>query len=394
MQKIGMLLLLCMMALFSLGQDERNFVKNPSFESIGKVKKMGQINQASDWDSPTGKGADVFTGSKKGLPCSAPNNTYGREFAMDGENYAGVVMYSYNDKQPRTYLQTELISPLKKGVEYCVKYNVSLADLSKYACNNLSAILTKEGIGVEGKSNIVFEKEREFENVLYHPMNKMFNQRYNWETVCDVFKANGKEKYLTIGNFHNTKDTKYQKLKKVAGQMGQQKAFAYYYIDKVEVFMLDDPSECDCMQEGEDEMQKMSVIYRKQVTSEDGFTPAEKIKNATIYFDRLKAQIDASMLLDMNNLIDLLNENPSIKLELIGHSDKVEAEYAKNGGRFAAYANMGEKRVNKVKKFLVKGGVAADRLTTKWIPDSESVSGGESDLDKAKNQKVEFKLLQ
>ena len=56
-----------------------------------------------------------------------------------------------------------------------------------------------------------------------------------------------KKWYITIGNFYNNKDIKYEKLKKLANFPGSQRAEAYYFIDQVEVFMIDNLSECDCM---------------------------------------------------------------------------------------------------------------------------------------------------
>ena len=40
----------------------------------------------------------------------------------------------------------------------------------------------------------------------------------------------------------NNKDTKYQKLKKLANFQGTQRPEAYYYVDNIEVFMIENPS--------------------------------------------------------------------------------------------------------------------------------------------------------
>ena len=96
-------------------QDENNLVLNPSFESVdGKLKKLTQIYLANDWDSPTALKADLFSSSISG-DISVPRNIYGKEFPKDGENYAGILAYSYNNKKPRTYLQSQLIKPMASG---------------------------------------------------------------------------------------------------------------------------------------------------------------------------------------------------------------------------------------------------------------------------------------
>ena len=96
---------------------------------------------------------------------------------------------SYNNKEPRTYLQTELRGALKKGTQYCLKFNVSLADKSKYSSNNIGAYVTQKRFEVEGKSDIIFDSDKDKNKVIRHPENKTFDARYNWETVCNAFTA-------------------------------------------------------------------------------------------------------------------------------------------------------------------------------------------------------------
>ena len=234
-------------SIYALAQDQNNLVPNSSFESIeGKFKKLKQISAAKEWSSPTALNADLFSKKKEG-PIGAPVNMYGKEHPKDGDNYAGIVLYSYNNKTPRTYIQVPLMSALTGGIDYCVKFHVSLSDLSKYAVNNIGAHLGVDPLTLDSKGDIIFNNRKEFSNVVKDASNKIYIARYNWETVCGTFRANGKEKFITIGNFYNNKDTKYQKLKKLANFQGTQRPEAYYYVDNVEVFMIENPSDCDCM---------------------------------------------------------------------------------------------------------------------------------------------------
>ena len=209
---------------------------------------------------PTALNADLFSTKKEGA-IGAPVNIYGKEHPKDGDNYAGIVAYSYNNKTPRTYVQAPLTNQLTGGLDYCVKFHVSLSDLSKYAINNITAHIGVDPLVLDTKGDIIFNNRKEFSNVVKNATNKIYNARYNWETVCGTFRANGKEKYITIGNFFNNKDTKYQKLKKLANFQGTQKPLAYYYIDQVEVFMIENPSDCDCMMGTK--KQRESIVYHK-----------------------------------------------------------------------------------------------------------------------------------
>lgn len=378
-----------LLVAFSFAQDENNLVPNPSFEGTkGKLKNIKQINKATDWYSPTGLRADLFSASVNNTPVSVPDNKYGREMPLDGNNYAGITVYSYNNRLPRTYILTTLTDKLQKGQKYCVKFNVSLSDLSKYAVNNIGAHLTKKAIEVEGKENIVFSKG---EKVVKIGSNKIFDGRYNWETVCNVYEAEGKEQYLIIGNFDETKDTKYQKLKKGKDTRGSQQPIAYYYIDQVSVVLLTDENKdiCSCEKAGEEEVER--VIYRKQSTSMDGFSDEEKVDNSTIYFDHLKSELEPDAQNDLDNLAGVLIDNASFKIKIIGHSTKEEVETAKEE---EFHEDLAKRRIEKTIEYLKSHGLDDSRFETEIMDDLDPASTGDTPLDDAKNRRVEFKLVQ
>ena len=393
MKKFVFFGLLGMFAINTFAQDDNNLVTNPSFESTGKgkLKKLKQITVAENWESPTDLNADLFD-KTKALPCSAPNNSFGKEFPMDGNRYAGIVAYSYNNKEPRTYIQTQLLGSLTKDVEYCVKYYVSLSDLSKYAVNNLGAYLGKNPLEEESKTDIIFEKEKEFNQVVLLPGNKVLNARYNWEPVCGVYKASGKEKFLVIGNFHNNKDTKFEKLKKLKNFQGTQIPKAYYYIDQVEVFVIEDPADCDCSNQMKAKILE-SMVYHKDFISEDGYTVEEQIKLTTVYFDILSIKIERLMIKDLDNLGTIMNGDPEFKLELTGRTDQEELDAQKADPENRSIKELGKKRAEKVKAYLVGKGIDESRITIKSVDEGASNAKGVTRLDKAKNRRVEVDLV-
>ncbi|MBK7297367.1 MAG: hypothetical protein IPI91_12285 [Flavobacteriales bacterium] len=85
-------------------EEENNMISNGSFETTeGKMKRTGNLEQATGWKSPTEVIADVFTETVAGAPISAPRNQFGDQSALDGINYAGVLWWSYQNKQPRSH---------------------------------------------------------------------------------------------------------------------------------------------------------------------------------------------------------------------------------------------------------------------------------------------------
>jgi len=370
----------------SFAQDDNNLVINPSFESLkGKLKKQKQISVATNWESPTELSADLFSSKVKEL-VGTPKNVYGKETPYDGENYAGIVALSYNNKEPRTYLQTELLGALKKGTQYCLKFNVSLADKSKYSSNNIGGYITQKRFEVEGKADIIFDAEKDKNKVVKHPENKTFDARFNWETVCNVFTASGKEKFLIIGNFYNFKECKFKKLKKPTDLMGQQIPIAYYYVDQVELFVLDNAEDCDCIKKVEE---KDRILFHKQVTAEGGMSISDQVKYSTIYFDWVKYNIDESMSIDLKHLVELLVSEKGKELNLIvqGHYGVEEASFIEKNEYLKG---LDLKRAEKIKAYLVENGVSADRMEIVGKGKDALSNEGTEEYQKAQNRMVDF----
>jgi outer membrane protein OmpA-like peptidoglycan-associated protein len=394
MKKIIIALFVVLWGNSNFAQDEINLIMNPSFESTsGKLKKLKQINIAKEWDSPTALKADLYS-TEKDLPVSAPVNQKGKEHPWDGENYAGILVYSYNNKEPRTYIQTELASPLSKDLEYCVKFYTSLSDLSKYAVNNIGAYFSKDPLYSDKKEDLIFQKKNEYNHVVRNVDNKVYNARYNWEPVCAIYKASGKESYLTIGNFYNNKETKYEKLKKMDGFTATQIPSAYYYIDQVEVYLIEDITDCDCNNQM-DEINSQTMIYHKDFFREDGkYTIEEMINMGSVYFDVNSAKIDEMFDDDLNKMAKILIENESINIELHGHTDKMEFAAIKKDPENEKLINLGSIRAENVRSYLIKKGVSEDRITFMNHDAAQPASAGYSELSLAKNRRVDFKIVE
>jgi OOP family OmpA-OmpF porin len=195
------------------GIAQNNLVNNWSFESSKngkaiKVKTAGMIEECMGWTSPTTNKADIYTRESKEPLFQVPINQYGRQDLDDGSVYAGIVTYGDKEKTPKTYLQSQLTTTLEKDVHYCVNFKVSLSDLSKVANNNLGALFTKNGAPAEGI------KAYQLKPQVTNKGNKVMDDQYLWTEICGMFKANGDEQYITIGNFSSDVNTQILKVKK------------------------------------------------------------------------------------------------------------------------------------------------------------------------------------
>jgi outer membrane protein OmpA-like peptidoglycan-associated protein len=394
--KIGKIAALCVAALVS-GQvtaQSVNLVPNGSFEATtGKVKKPGAIDEVTGWTSPTGAKADVFVPNKEKdvneqKIISTKKNMYGKENAKEGSNYVGIVAYSYSEaKVARTYVMVKLDAPLKKGVRYCVTFNVSLAEASKYACNQLGANFSNKPFATEAKSSIIDVAHVQQRD------NKIINMTYNWEKICGVYEAKGGEKYLTIGNFIKNENVKTETNKKPKDMDVDVIAAAYYFLDDVSVVMMDAGAECSCA--GDEPKNEFSTtVYQKSIITNSKMTPAQVINAQQTFFAFGKANFSPEGKTMLDLIAQKMTENPTMKLEIQGHSDAMEDSV---GVEKTQYSGMAEKRAEAVITYLKGKGIDPARLVgvakDSAIPNDEISESDDNDLKMAKNRRVTFKAL-
>tara|TARA_R110002072_G_scaffold302977_3_gene490604 strand:+ start:9150 stop:10343 length:1194 start_codon:yes stop_codon:yes gene_type:complete len=378
-----------MLSVVSFGQEEaQNLVSNGSFEAIGKKpKRLGSIENATGWVSPTGVRADLFTSSK--MPdIDVPLNIYGKEVGKEGENYAGFYGFSYGNKLPRSYVMTKLDAPLKKGMRYCVKFYVSLAEASKYASNNLGAMLSKKPFGSDSKVSIIEDASVQH----FNNSQKIFTARYNWTEICGQFEAKGGEKFITIGNFDSNDDTKSTRMKKDPRVKTKQIIAAYYYLDDVQVKLLNDGESCDCLaDEGNDAYS--TLIYQKVVTTDEEMTSKEKIELQQVFFAFGKSKLTLEGKTSLDFILKELEANPEAKLQIQGHNNAMEDSV---GVENDYYADMDNKRIGVVMKYLMSKGLPESRMIASSkgseMKNEEVEEGDDPELVMAKSRRVTFKV--
>jgi OmpA-OmpF porin, OOP family len=389
-RKLSFLLPLCLFSVGVFAQNAENLVQNGSFESTdGKVKKLGSIESALGWSSPTGARADLFTPSTKIPDINVPDNIMGKENAKEGQNYAGIHAFSFGDKVPRTYLTSKLTTPLKKGMRYCVKFNISLAETSKYSSNQVGVNFSSKPYSTDSKISII-----ENTHVL-QAENKIFNAMYNWDQVCGVFEAEGGEKYITIGNFTSNEDTKSEKNRKPADLKGSQVISAYYYIDNIEVILLGEGDVCDCIAGGSDDEVFSATIYQKSFRVDENMTSKDIIELQELYFAFGKKKLSQAGMESLELVKDLMLKNPAYKIEITGHNNEKEDKVAEENDY---YLNMDEQRIQIVVDYLQQNGIEEPRIITvakdSTEPNSEISESDSKDISLAKSRRVTFRILE
>ncbi len=104
-----------------------------------------------------------------------------------------------------------------------------------------------------------------------------------------------------------------------------------------------------------------------------------------IFFDVNKYELKPESTTELDKLVTLLKENPTIKIEISGHTDNV--------GQAADNLRLSNNRAESVVKYLVTKGIEKERLSSKGFGAEQPVADNETEAGKAKNRRTELKVI-
>ena len=87
----------------------------------------------------------------------------------------------------------------------------------------------------------------------------------------------------------------------------------------------------------------------------------------------------------MNAVVRVMNDHPEYKLVISGHTD--------NTGNTLKNQELSEKRAAAAKNYLISKGVEESRITSAGYGDTMPVADNKSSAGRAKNRRVEFKVV-
>ena len=101
-----------------------------------------------------------------------------------------------------------------------------------------------------------------------------------------------------------------------------------------------------------------------------------------ITFDVGKATIKPESMGEINRIVQLMNENPTFKFSVEGHTDST--------GNPTSNQTLSEQRSQAIVAKLVELGIAQDRLTAVGKGQNSPIADNNTDEGRAKNRRVEF----
>jgi len=125
-------------------------------------------------------------------------------------------------------------------------------------------------------------------------------------------------------------------------------------------------------------------VYEKNI-------PLQPIEaNATIvlkniFFDVNKFDLKPESQIELDKVVQLLNDNPSLKIQIAGHTD--------NAGKPADNLNLSNNRAKTVVSYLINKQISPQRLSYKGFGETKPVADNTSAENRAKNRRTELKVV-
>ncbi len=111
-----------------------------------------------------------------------------------------------------------------------------------------------------------------------------------------------------------------------------------------------------------------------------------------IYFDFDKYDIRPDAAKELDKLVQVLIDNPEIKIEMGSHTDSV--------GTHAYNIELSQNRAQSTVNYLIRNGISPDRLTAKGYGEEKPIArntnpdGTDNPAGRDKNRRTEFKILE
>jgi peptidoglycan-associated lipoprotein len=111
-----------------------------------------------------------------------------------------------------------------------------------------------------------------------------------------------------------------------------------------------------------------------------------------IYYNFNKADIREDAAKELDKLVQLLIDNPEIKIELGSHTDSIDDN--------SYNLQLSQRRAESAVRYIVQHGVAPDRLVAKGYGEEKPIArntnpdGTDNPVGRQKNRRTEFKILE
>jgi OmpA-OmpF porin, OOP family len=335
---------------------EKNLVPNGSFENYRK--RSQDLRKAIPW-RPI-ETVDYYQNPLK-------NDTTPEKGAYSGYCYTGF-RFRKNYKE---FIQARLVESLHRGTVYEFTMYIRLAFWSNATLKSFGALFTKGGY--RGQYDV--QKGSMVDTVT---LKGGLHNNYRWIKVSGFYKADGGEKYITVGNF----------APKVKKDMARIDIFrlgareAYYFVDDIRLVKAPQFEE-KVLVEIVGPIVKDSTEEAVLSVKPD-IAVGEKVTLNNIFFENGKYYLLPESYAELNKLAQYLIRNPGIEISINGHSDNTGPKFKNQ--------KVSELRAREVFEYLITKGVQ-NKMHFKGYGSSRPIADNATEAGRAKNRRVEFEII-
>jgi outer membrane protein OmpA-like peptidoglycan-associated protein len=127
------------------------------------------------------------------------------------------------------------------------------------------------------------------------------------------------------------------------------------------------------------------VLYPIAKPAEDLSKVIAEIRMNNVFFDFDKSSLRSESKLELDRWVKMLKENPSVSLEIDGHTDNIGTE--------AYNLGLSERRVKAVALYIEEQGIAVRRLTSRGFGEKKPVATNKTAKGRQENRRVEVRII-
>jgi outer membrane protein OmpA-like peptidoglycan-associated protein len=123
---------------------------------------------------------------------------------------------------------------------------------------------------------------------------------------------------------------------------------------------------------------RIEILENAPEEEEKAVDPLSKL----VYFDENKSTINSNSQETLNEIVTYLNENPDLKIRVVGNTCDV--------GSTKANKDFSATRAKVVVNYLVGQGISADRITAEGRGEDDPLFPNNSEVNRSLNRRVSF----
>lgn len=356
----------------------QNFVRNPSLE----ILKVGVVGYRGVSGTP-----DIASTDDQVIQYPPYYNPYqadlpSRSVAVIA--FGEICLCQWFSSESSELTQVELTKPLRKNRQYIVSLYTIKASTIQPAIREITAYFTRRPLPatrkIYGQEGHALTGETIPYLALTSVTTPVLNSQETWTRVSAVYTANGRERYLTIGNFIGANKAELEAMnpEEATGADKHNKIKGTYYCyDNISVVPIE---------EADDPEDFPAHAGTEATTTGDYFSIGQDLTLGDINFasgDHRILPLTFSML---DSLVAFMEGEQQAVVHIEGHTDDVGSEEDNLA--------LSERRAESVKAYLVRGGVAEERVTSEGFGELQPKVLNDTDRNRAQNRRVEIRIRQ